>query len=137
MDSFHDAYFLGESSSCKRGDLEFADSLVQERIELGPNLILLGAGYVAEGAFLSWSHFRSWSFWLMMIEVEVSPLSGVGIALAILDRHVGAVEGSGEIAAPRKLGARTILALSWQRELQLFEKNCSFGEFIRPLVDLV
>src|SRR5215467_4298343 len=92
---------------------------------------------MAVGAFLSWSHFRSWSFWLMMIEVVIPPLSGVGITLAILDRHVGAIEGSGEIAAPRKLGARTIVVLTRQRELQLLEKNCPFGEFVRPLVDLV
>ena len=73
----------------------------------------------------------------MMIEVEVPPLSGVGIALAILDRHVRTIEGAGEIAAPRKLGTRTIVALSWQRKLQLLEKNCPFGKLVRPLVDLV
>jgi hypothetical protein len=35
----------------------------------------------------------------MMIEIVVAPPSGIGIALRILDRHIGAIEGSGEIVS--------------------------------------
>ena len=73
----------------------------------------------------------------MMIEIEVAPAAGSGKALGILDRHVGAVETSGELAPPRRLGARTIGALARQRELQLLEQDRPFGEFIRLLEYLV
>jgi len=55
----------------------------------------------------------------MMIEIVVAPPSGIGIALRILDRHIGAIEGSGEIAPPRRLGSRTVCVLRRQRKLQL------------------
>src|SRR5262245_39558151 len=85
-----------------------AESLVQQRIELDPDVVFLGAGPVAVGAFVVCHGFGSWSFGLMMIEVEISPAAGVGKPLGILDGHVGAVERSGEIAAPRALDPRAI-----------------------------
>src|SRR5262245_38241544 len=95
-------------------------SLVQQGIELSPNLIFLCAGDVAIGAFLQLFHFGSCSFLLMMCDVVVAPLSGIDIELRILDRHIGDIEGSGEIAPPRRLGSRTVCVLRWQRKLQLF-----------------
>src|SRR4029077_12412672 len=92
---------------------------------------------MAIGAFLHLFHFGSWSFWLKVIEVVVTPPSRIGIALGILDGDIGAIERPGEIAPPRRLCSRTIAVLSRQRELQLLEKDCSFGELIRLLVYLV
>src|SRR5580704_8696985 len=82
-------------------------------------------------------HFGSWCLWLMMIEIVVAPPIGIGIALGILDGYIRAVERSGEIAPPRRLGSRTVGVLPWQRELQLLEKDRPFGEFVRLLVYLV
>src|SRR5262245_62304356 len=73
----------------------------------------------------------------MMIEIVVAPPSGIGIALGILDGHVGAIERSGEIAPPRRLGSRTVGVLPRQRELQLLEQDCPFGKCKRLLVYLV
>src|SRR5215510_16066757 len=55
---------------------------------------------MAKRAFLLRSHFGSWSFWLMMIEIVVPPSAGIGIALGILDGRIAAIERSGEIAPP-------------------------------------
>src|SRR5580704_10150942 len=106
---------------------------VQQGIELGPNVIFLGACDMTKGAFLDRSHFGSWSFWLMMIEIVVAPPSGIRIALGILDGHIGAIIRSGEIALARRLASRTVGVLSRQRELQLLEHDCLFGKFIRLL----
>src|SRR5262249_13836017 len=114
-----------------------AESLVQQGIELGPDVILLRVGDMAERTLALRLRFGSWSLWLMMIEIVVAPPSGIGIALGILDRHIGAIELSGKIAAPRKLGSRTVAVLSRQRELQLLEQDCPFGKLIGLLVDLV
>src|SRR5262245_64776585 len=73
----------------------------------------------------------------MMIEIVVAPPVGIGIALGILDGHVGAIERSGEIAPPRRLGSRTVGILPRQRELQLLEQDCPFGKCISLLVYLV
>src|SRR5262245_12288980 len=132
VDSFHDPLLTsGETMS------PLLESLVQQGIELGPNLIFLGAGDMAIGAFLQLFHFGSWSFWLMVIEIVVAPSSGIGIALGILDRHIGTIEGSGEIAPARRLGSRTIGVLRRQRKLQFLEQGCPLRKFIRPLVYLV
>src|SRR6516165_10214454 len=112
-------------------------SYVQQGIELGPNLIFLGAGHMAKRAFLLRSHFGSWSFWLMMIEIVVPPSAGIGIALGILDGRIAAIERSGEIAPPRRFGSRTVGVLPRQRELQLLEQDCPFGKCKRLLVYLV
>src|SRR5215510_10237228 len=87
-----------------------AESLVQQRIELGPDLVFLGTAKVAGVAAIC--DFGGRSFWLMMIEIEVAPAARSGKALGILDRHVGAVETPGEIAPPRRLRARTIGVLA-------------------------
>src|SRR5215467_2190251 len=123
-----------------RGFLESLDighSYVQQGIELGPNLIFLGAGHMAKRAFLLRSHFGSWSFWLMMIEIVVPPSAGIGIAIGILDGRIAIIERSGEIASPRRLGSRTVGILPRQRELQVLEHDCPFGKCKRLLVYLV
>ena len=71
----------------------------------------------------------------MMIEIIVAPTSGIRVALGILDGHVSAIPRSGEIAPPRRLGARAVGELRWgQRELQFLEKDRSFGKYIVLLV---
>ena len=68
--------FMTRSSS-RRDDVEFAESFdcwhsdVQQGIELRPNVIFLGAGDMAEGAFRLRFQFGSRSFWLVMIEIVV------------------------------------------------------------------
>src|SRR5262249_20147544 len=76
-------------------------------------------------------------FRLMVIEIVETPPAGIGMALGILHGHIGAVETSGEIAPPRRLGSRTVGILSRQRQLQLLEQYCPFGEFMRLLEYLV
>src|SRR5262245_10475015 len=112
-----------------------AESLVQQRIELGPDLVFLGTAKVAGVAAIC--DFGGRSFWLMMIEIEVAPAARSGKALGILDGHIRAVESAGEIAPPRRLGSRAVAVLSWQRELQLLEQDCPFGELIGLLEYLV
>src|SRR5262249_16608387 len=70
--------FFGLGSRGFRESLDIGHSYVQQGIELGPNLIFLGAGHMAKRAFLLRSHFGSWSFWLMMIEIVVPPSAGIG-----------------------------------------------------------
>src|SRR2546423_6160509 len=82
-------------------------------------------------------HLGSWCFRLTVIEIVETPPSGICIALGIFHRHIGAVERSGEKAPPRWLGSRTVGVLPRQRELQLLEHDCPFGEFIRLLVYLI
>src|SRR6516165_12695465 len=65
--------FFALGSRGFRESLDVGHSYVQQGIELGPNLIFLGAGHMAKRAFLLRSHFGSWSFWLMMIEIVVPP----------------------------------------------------------------
>src|SRR5262249_57053540 len=73
----------------------------------------------------------------MMIEVVVSPAAGVGIALGILDGHVGAIEVSWEIAPSRGLLPRAIRVLRRQCQLQLLEEDRPFRKYIGLLVYLV
>src|SRR6516225_8773522 len=97
-----------------RDDVEFAESFdfwhsnVQQGIELRPNIIFLCAGDMAKGAFRLRFQFGSWSFWLVMIEIVVPPPSGIGIALGILDGHIGTIPRPGKISSPRGLGTRTV-----------------------------
>ena len=70
----------------------------------------------------------------MMIEIVEPPPIGIGITLGILDGNIGAIERSGEIAPPRRLGSRTIRVLSRPRQLQLLEHDGPFGELIRLFV---
>src|SRR5262249_7686813 len=111
-------------------------SPIQQRIELGPDVVLLGARDMAVGAFRHWPHLGGRVLWLMMIEVEVAPAAGFGETLGVLHGHVGAVEGTGEIAAAGKLGSRTVGVHARQSELQLLEEDRAFGKDIRLLVDL-
>src|SRR5262249_6359437 len=75
----------------------FAESLVQQGIELGPDAVFLGAGDMAIGAIVQCLHLGRWCFRLTVIEIVETPPSGVGIALGIFDGHIGTVERSGEI----------------------------------------
>src|SRR5262245_47224856 len=103
-------------------------------IELSPNLIFLGAGHMAKTAFVLRSQFGSGSFGLVMVEIEVAPSSGIGIALGVFNGHISAVPSSGEIASPGGLGPRTVSVLRRsQSELQLFEKDCPVRKHIRLL----
>src|SRR5262245_19415465 len=77
-----------------------AESLVQQRIELGPDLVFLGTAKVAGVAAIR--GFGARSFWLMMIEIEVAPAARNGKALGIIDGHIRAVESAGGIAPPTK-----------------------------------
>src|SRR5215470_18160811 len=77
--------------------------LVQYAVELRPNLVSLGAGDVAKRAFRFCLHLGGRSLWLVMIEIEVSPASGVGKALGVLDGHIRAIELAREITPSRRL----------------------------------
>src|SRR5258708_1730990 len=92
---------------------------------------------MAVAAFFLRLQFGRWSLRFMMVEIVVAPASGIGIPLGILDGHVGSVKGPGKIAPPRRFHSGAIRLLPWQRELQFLEKNCSFGKYVRLLVDLV
>src|SRR5262249_41556932 len=105
--------------------------------ELGPDLVFLGAGDMAIGAFPLGFHFGRCSLWFVMIEIVVPPTSGIGVALRILDRHICAIKRSGKITPTGKLCSRTIRHLPRQRELQLLEEDGPFRKFIRLLVNLV
>src|SRR4029077_8224775 len=65
-------------------------SVVQQAIELGPDLVLLGAGDVAEGAFRLRPHLRGRGLRLVMIEVVVTPSPGIRESPGVLDGHIGA-----------------------------------------------
>ena len=72
-------------------------SLVEQWIELGPHLIFFRAGHMAIAAFLFGSQFGGRRLRFVVIEVVVSPPSGRGVALGILDRDIGAVPRPGEM----------------------------------------
>src|SRR3546814_4654779 len=97
-------------------------------IELGPDVVLLRACHVAERAFGFGQQRGRRCLWFVVIEVVVTPASGVGIALGILDRNVGTVPLSGEVASPGGLGARSIRVLGWERQLQFLEEDRSLRE---------
>src|SRR5580658_2910848 len=71
------------------------------------------------------------------MEVVITPSSGIGVAAAILDRHIGTVQFSGKISSARGLSSRAVRVLCRQRQLQLLEHDGSFGKDIRLLVFLV
>src|SRR5258705_3609321 len=104
-------------------DVGFRMLLVQQGIELRPDLILLGLGQMAVAAFVLGLQFGRRSLRLMVVEVVVTPAAGFGIALGVLHRHVPAVEGSGEVAPSRGLGPGSICILLRERELQLLEED--------------
>src|ERR1700758_3932032 len=111
----------GWSSAMARASLKV--HIVEQRIELGPHLILFRARDVAIGAFSLRLHLRHRSLWFMMIEVEISPSVRFGETLGILDRDIGSVERPGEVASSRRLGSRSVWVLAGQRKLKLLEKH--------------
>src|SRR5712672_1521196 len=72
------------------GPCWFKSLLVQQRIELRPNLILLGLGHMAVAAFFLWLQFGRRRLRLMVVEVEVPPASSVGVARGVLHSRVRA-----------------------------------------------
>src|SRR5215469_18025215 len=78
-------------------------NLVQYAVELSPDLIPLGAGEMAICAFRFWPDLGRLGLRLEMIEIEVSPASGVSKALGVLDGHIGAIERGGEKPHSRRL----------------------------------
>src|ERR1700756_2597243 len=105
-------------------------SLVQQRIELRPDLVFLGTAKVAGVA--ACCDFAGRGFWLMMIEIDVGPPSRIGKTSSILDGHIGAIESPGKKAPSGGLHTRTIGILRRQRKLQLLENDCLIGELVRP-----
>src|SRR5262247_2343604 len=90
-------------------------SVVQESIELGPDIILFGAGNMAVRAFLFGLHFCCRRLRLVVIEVKITPPICVSKALRIFDSYVCAIERAWEEPTPGGLGARSIRVLGWER----------------------
>src|ERR1700730_15096596 len=104
-------------------------SVIQSWIELRPDLILLGARHVAISTFQLGFQFCGGRFRLMVIEIEITPAAGIGVALAILDRHIGTVQGTRDKSPARRLGSRAIRILCREGELKLLEKDGSFRKY--------
>src|SRR3954452_7509422 len=81
--------------------------LVEQHVELRPYVIPFRTRNVAIGAFLDWPDFRGGCLGFMVVEVVVAPAVGCLISLAVLDRHIRAVEGAREESFPRWLSSRT------------------------------
>src|SRR5215470_15146765 len=93
---------------------------------------------MTEAAFVSRLLLGSRGFWLVMVEIEVSPVVRRRKALRILHAHISTVVGAGEIPSSRRLCLRTIgMFRGTQSELQLLKHDCSVGELIRFLILLV
>ena len=121
----------------RRCRAEFGELIVQQPVELCPDLILLRAGHMAKSTFLLCLHLGGRSLRLGMIEIEVAPSPRVGKALRVLDGHVCTIECAREIPSSRRLLSRAIRVFPGQCELQLFEQDCAFGKYFRLLVYLV
>src|ERR1700731_822658 len=102
----------------RRCRAEFGELILQQAVELCPDLILLRAGDMAKSAFLLCLHLGGRSLRLGMIEIEVTPPPCVGKALRVLDGHVCAIERAREIPSSRRLISRAIRVFSGQCELQ-------------------
>src|SRR5215469_91256 len=113
---------------------ERAKLFVQERIELGPNVIFFGIGLMATSAFRLRFQFCRWSFRLVMIEIVVTPAASSRVTLRVLYGRVSAIQRPTEIAASGRFCARAIRVVARQRQLQLFEEDCSVGKDIGLLV---
>src|SRR5262245_14391223 len=100
-------------------------SVVQQAIELRPDLVLLCAGLMAKCALRLRPQLGGRSLRLLMIEVVVSPLaSGLCVPLGILDGHISAVEGPREIAPAGRFHARAVGKLLRPEDpLQFFEED--------------
>src|SRR5262249_29344912 len=114
-------------------------SVVQQPIELGPHLVLLCAGLMAECALRFRPHLGAGGPRLVMIEVVVSPAAaGLRVPLGVLDGHVGAVEGSREITFARRFQARAVgRLLGAEGALQFLEEDRAFRKVAGLLVNLV
>src|SRR5262249_38923555 len=91
---------------------QVAESLIQAGVELGPNLVFLAAGYMAVAVFFFLFHLGSLSFRLLMIKIVLPPPASVGVALRVLDGHVGAIQTPWEITPSRRFGSRTVRVVS-------------------------
>src|SRR5580704_14710692 len=76
--------------------------IVQQAIELRPNLVFFRAGDMTNGAFLLWLHRCCRRLWLGMVEIEESPTPGSSEALGVRDRHGGAIDPAWEITPSRR-----------------------------------
>src|SRR5580700_5203970 len=92
---------------------------------------------MAISAFRLRLQFGRWCFRLMVIEIVISPPAGIGVAFGVLDRDVGAVQSTREIASSGSLCPRAVRILLWQSKLQFLEQDCAFGKSIRLLIDRV
>src|SRR4030095_11258839 len=114
------------------------ESVVQLTIELRPHVVLLGACYMAERAFRLRLHLGRRCLRLAVIEVVVSPSIGFCVSLGVLDGHVGAVHGAGEIASPRRLLHGLIREpLGPEDSLQFLEEDRAFRKLAGLLVDVI
>ena len=52
--------------------------IVEQAIELSPDLILFGAGHVTESALVPRQDGRGRRFRLAVVEIEISPAAGIG-----------------------------------------------------------
>src|SRR5215831_19725655 len=110
------------------------ESLVQQRVELCPDFILLCVSHMAIRTLLFRPQFGGWRLGLMVVEVVVAPSSRVGIALRIFDCDVCTVQRPREIATPGGFCPGAVSVLCRQRELQFLEQDRSFGKFIGSFV---
>ena len=124
-------------TSFEQNDFGVEKSLIQQPVELRPDLILLRAGDMAKSAFFFCLHLGGRCLRLGMIEIEVSPPPRVGKALRILGGHICAIERAREITSSRRLLSRFIRVFPGQYELQFLEQDCAFRKFICLLVYLV
>src|SRR5262245_9151065 len=85
-------------SRCHPGAATEFGSIVQQAIELRPDLVLLRHRLMTCPTLCERPQLGSRRFWLGMIEVVVPPAAaGLREPLRILDGHVGAVESAGEV----------------------------------------
>ena len=112
--------------------------LVQNRVELRPNLVSLGGADMAKRAFRFIFDLGGRSLRLVMIEIEVPPATGVGKPLRVLDSRVRPVEHAREITPTRRLRSRAIRVFTRPLgEQQLLEKKSSVGEYARLPINIV
>src|SRR5438128_6872953 len=96
--------FHGQDSSVQSARRRPLGSVVQQAIELRPDLVLLCAGLMAKSALRLRSQLGGRGLRFVMIEVVVAPgAAGLRVPLGVLDGHVSTVEGSGEVPSARRL----------------------------------
>src|SRR5262249_17187213 len=112
-------------------------NLVEQGVELRPDVIAFRTCNVAVGAFLDRPHFGGGRLGFMVVEVVIAPAIRSLISLGVLDGHIRPVEGAREESFPRWRGPRTVRMSGGLHELQFFHEDCSFREDARFLVDIV